>query len=58
MNRGFLMVMIPAILVATGYIVVMRLVGVTPGYLRLTVFFGGIFGLGQRYRNHAGAAGQ
>jgi hypothetical protein len=52
------MVMIPAILVATGYIVVMRLVGVTPGYLRLTVFFGGIFGLGQRYRNHAGAAGQ
>jgi uncharacterized membrane protein len=62
MNRGLLMVMIPAILVAMGYLVVMRLVGVRPGYLRLAVamavFFGGIFWLERRYRNKAGAAGK
>ncbi len=62
MNRGLLMVMIPAILVAMGYLVVMRLVGVRPGYLRLAVatavFLGGIFWLERRYRNKAGAAGK
>ena len=55
MNRGFLIVLIPAVMVAIGYIVVMRYAGVTPSYARLAagtaVFFGGIWWLGQRHRN-------
>jgi hypothetical protein len=32
MNRGFLIILIPAFLVAIGYIVIFRYVGVTPGW--------------------------
>jgi ABC-type spermidine/putrescine transport system permease subunit II len=47
MNRVFLIIMIPALLVAVGYIVVLRYMGVAPGYPRLVmavvVFFGVIY---------------
>jgi ABC-type Fe3+ transport system permease subunit len=54
MNRGFLIILIPAILVALGYIVVFRYIGIAPGYLRLAgatmVFLGGIWWLGRKNR--------
>ena len=54
MNRGFLIILIPAFLVAIGYLVIFRYVGVTPGYVRLAgamiVFFGGMWWLGRRNR--------
>ncbi len=52
MNRAFLIIMIPALLVATGYIVVLRYMGIAPGYPRLVmavvVFFGVIYWLSRR----------
>jgi hypothetical protein len=52
MNRSFLIILIPALLVAAGYIVVLRMMGVAPGYPRLVVaailFFGGIYWLSKR----------
>jgi ABC-type Fe3+ transport system permease subunit len=60
MNRGFLIILIPGILVALGYIVVFRYIGITPGYLRLAgamaVFFGGIWWLGRRTKKRANPA--
>jgi hypothetical protein len=44
--------MIPALLVAAGYIVVLRYMGIAPGYPRLimamVLFFGAIYGLSRR----------
>jgi len=61
MNRGFLIILIPAVLVALGYIVVFRYIGVTPGYGRLAgamiVFVGGIWWLGRRNRKNSSSAG-
>jgi len=52
MNRSLFIILIPALLVAGGYIVVLRLMGVAPGYPRLIVatalFFGGIYWLSRR----------
>ncbi|HEV1995684.1 MAG TPA: hypothetical protein VGR03_15235 [Candidatus Acidoferrum sp.] len=52
MNRAFLIIMIPALLVAAGYIVVLRYMGIAPGYPRLVVamilFFGMIYWLSRR----------
>jgi hypothetical protein len=52
MNRSFLIILIPALIVAAGYIVVLRMMGVAPGYPRLAVamilFFGGIYWLSRR----------
>ena len=52
MNRGFLIILVPAILLAIGYMVVFRYIGVTPGYGRLAgamiVFFAGMWWLGRR----------
>jgi hypothetical protein len=52
MNRALFIVMIPALLVATGYIVVLRIMGIAPGYPRLLVvaalFFGMIYWLARR----------
>jgi hypothetical protein len=52
MNRAFLIIMIPALLVAVGYIVVLRYMGIAPGYPRLVaavvLFFGVIYGLSRR----------
>lgn len=60
MNRGFLIMLIPAVLVAIGYLIVFRFIGVTPGYVRLTgamiVFFGGIWWLGRRSKKKIGSA--
>jgi len=52
MNRSFYIILIPALLVAAGYIVVLRLMGIAPGYPRLIIamilFFGGIYWLSKR----------
>ncbi|HUL35880.1 MAG TPA: hypothetical protein VL128_18500 [Candidatus Eisenbacteria bacterium] len=52
MNKSFFIILIPALLVAAGYIVVLRLMGVPPGYPRLIIamvlFFGGIYWLAKR----------
>lgn len=52
MNRSLLIILIPALLVAVGYIVVLEMMGVSPGYPRLVVagvlFFGGIYWLSKR----------
>jgi FtsH-binding integral membrane protein len=52
MNRSIYIIMVPALLVAAGYIVVLRMMGVAPGYPRLIVamflFFGGIYWLSKR----------
>jgi hypothetical protein len=52
MNRSLLIILIPALLVAVGYIVVLEMMGVSPGYPRLIVavvlFFGGIYWLSKR----------
>ena len=61
MNRGFLIILIPAVLVALGYLVVFRYIGVTSGYGRLAaamiVFVGGIWWLGRRNRKNSSSAG-
>ncbi|HTQ95161.1 MAG TPA: hypothetical protein VMH89_00065 [Candidatus Acidoferrum sp.] len=52
MNRSILIILIPAVLVAAGYIFVLRMMGVSPGYIRLAVtvglFFGCIYLLSRR----------
>jgi hypothetical protein len=51
-NRAFLIIMIPALLVAAGYIVVLPYMGIAPGYTRLVmavvVFFGLIYWFSRR----------
>jgi hypothetical protein len=37
MNRAFLIILIPAILVIAGYMVVLRSMGVAPGYSRILI---------------------
>jgi membrane protein DedA with SNARE-associated domain len=52
MNRAFLIIMIPALLVAAGYIIVLRYMGIAPGYPRLMIaialFIGMIYWLSRR----------
>jgi hypothetical protein len=52
MNRSFLIIFIPALLVAAGYIFVLRFLGFAPGYPRLIVamalLFGAIYWLSRR----------
>jgi hypothetical protein len=52
MNRAFLIIMIPALLVAASYIVVLRTMGIAPGYPRLVIamifFFGTIYWFSRR----------
>ena len=52
MNRAFFIIMIPALLVAAGYVVVLRYMGIAPGYPRLIaammLFFGMIYWLSRR----------
>jgi ABC-type spermidine/putrescine transport system permease subunit II len=52
MNRSLLIILIPALLVAVGYVVVLQMMGFSPGYPRLIVamvlFFGGIYWLSKR----------
>jgi hypothetical protein len=62
MNRSFLIILIPALIVAAGYIVVLRMMGVAPGYPRLVVamilFFGGIYWLSKRSAKKAKSSSQ
>ena len=55
MNRAFLIIIIPALLVAVGYIVVLRYMGIGPEYPRLilamVLFFGMIYWLSRRARS-------
>ena len=37
MNRAFLIILIPAILVIAGYSIVLRMMGFAPGYSRLLI---------------------
>ena len=52
MNASIFIILIPALLVAAGYIVVLRLMGIAPGYPRLAVatvlFLGAIYWLSRR----------
>ena len=51
-NRAFFIILTPALLVAAGYIIVFRYIGLAAGYARLIVasilFFGMIYWLSQR----------
>jgi hypothetical protein len=62
MNRALLIILIPALLVAAGYVIVLRLMGIAPGYRRLgvalTLFFGGIYWLSMRSRKKAETSGR
>ncbi len=62
MNRALFIILIPALLVAAGYIFVLRLMGIASGYPRLIVamvlFFGGIYWLSKRSGKKAEASGQ
>jgi len=62
MNRSILIIMVPALLVAAGYIIVLRMMGIAPGYPRLiiamTLFFGGIYWLSKRSGKKASSNGQ
>jgi hypothetical protein len=62
MNRSILIILIPALLVAAGYIVVLRMMGYPPGYPRLVIamilFFGGIYWLSKRSTKKANTSGQ
>ena len=57
MNRSLYIILIPALLVATGYIVVLRMMGIAPGYPRLLVpvvlFFAGIYWVSRPSRKKA-----
>ena len=52
MHRSIYIIMVPVLLVTLGYILVLRHIGVAPGYARLLiamcVFFGAIWLLGRR----------
>ncbi|HKD51367.1 MAG TPA: hypothetical protein VKB90_11225 [Candidatus Acidoferrum sp.] len=47
MNRAFLIILVPAILVATGYVLVFRLLGLSLLYLRFVL--GGVVFLAAAY---------
>ena len=52
MNRSIVIILIPALIVAAGYVIVLRMMGLAPGYPRLftamILFFGGIYWLSKR----------
>jgi len=62
MNRSLFIILIPALLVAVGYIIVLRMMGIAPGYPRLIValilFFGGIYWLSRKSAKKAKSGGQ
>jgi type III secretory pathway component EscV len=57
MNSSILIVLIPALLVAAGYIFLLRYMGFAPGYPRLIVamalFFGAIYWLSRKRTSKA-----
>jgi hypothetical protein len=58
-NKSLFIIFIPALLVAAGYVVVLRMMGIPPGYPRLiiamVVFFGGIYWFSRRSGKKAGS---
>jgi threonine/homoserine/homoserine lactone efflux protein len=62
MNRSILIILIPALIVAAGYVIVLRIMGFSPGYPRLigamVLFFGGIYWLSKRSGKKAKTSGQ
>lgn len=62
MNRSILIILIPALIVAAGYVIVLRMMGLSPGYPRLigamVLFFGGIYWLSRRSGKKAKSSGQ
>jgi len=52
MNRSILIILIPALIVAAGYVIVLRIMGFSPGYPRLIgammLFFGAVYWLSKR----------
>jgi hypothetical protein len=62
MNRSFLIILVPALLIAAGYIVVLRMMGIPPGYPRLIIamvlFFGMIYWLSRRSGKKAKTGGE
>ncbi|HYL85832.1 MAG TPA: hypothetical protein VE263_16515 [Candidatus Angelobacter sp.] len=52
MNRAIVIIFLPALLVAAGYVLVLRYFGFAPGYLRLlvvvTLFFGATYWLSRK----------
>ncbi|HKE09603.1 MAG TPA: hypothetical protein VKB48_17355 [Candidatus Acidoferrum sp.] len=61
MNKSFFIILVPALLVAAGYVAVLRLMGIPPGYPRLIIaivlFFGGIYWLSKRSGKKAKTGG-
>jgi hypothetical protein len=62
MNSSLFIILIPALLVAAGYILVLHFMGIPPGYPRLVIamvlFFGGIYWLSRRSGKKAKSTGQ
>jgi hypothetical protein len=62
MNRSIFIILVPALLVAAGYVVVLHMMGIAPGYPRLIIamilFFGGIYWLSKRSGKKAKSSGQ
>ena len=62
MNRSLLIILVPALLVAAGYILILRMMGIPPGYFRLTIamvlFFGAIYWLSRRSSKKVKTSGQ
>lgn len=62
MNRSILIILIPALIVAAGYVIVLRIMGFAPGYPRLiaavVLFFGGIYWLSKRSGKKIKSSGQ
>ena len=62
MNRSILIILIPALIVTAGYVVVLRMMGFSPGYPRLiaamVLFFGGIYWLTKRSGKKIKSSGQ
>jgi ABC-type glycerol-3-phosphate transport system permease component len=62
MNRAFFIILVPALLVAIGYVVVFRYMGVTPAYWRLilpgVLFAGALLWLGRRTGRKKGSGAQ
>jgi hypothetical protein len=59
-NRALLIIMIPSLLVAAGYIVVLRTMGIAPGYPRLVIamilFFGTIYWFSRHSKRKANSS--
>jgi len=62
MNRSLLIILVPALLVAAGYILILRMMGIAPGYPRLIIamvlFFGATYWLSRRSGKKAKTTGQ